>query len=160
MPIQVPTVPRRSATFATVVFGLVCLLAAPAKSGAQSAHAARTLAVHESIQAHLVSHHGTTVLNEQGRGSGTFSCPMVIDLKITYTQATVTFSCSTSKGSISGRGVTAYYAGGHTAHFSGAVSVTSGSGSYSRASGSVDINGTLTRGSYSLSATVSGSVRV
>jgi hypothetical protein len=85
---------------------------------------------------------------------------MVIDLKITYTQATVTFTCSTSKGSISGRGVTAYYAAGHTAHFSGAVAVTSGSGSYSHASGSVHIAGTLTRGSYSLSATVTGSFRV
>jgi hypothetical protein len=127
---------------------------------AQSAHTARTLSVHESIHAHLVSHRGTTVLNEQGRGSGTFSCPMVIDLKITYTQATVTFTCSTSKGSISGRGVTAYYAAGHTAHFSGAVAVTGGSGSYAHASGSVHIAGTLTRGSYSLSATVTGSFRV
>ena len=146
--------------FAAAALILACLLASPPASVAQSAHAARTLSVHESIQAHLVSHRGTTVLNEQGRGSGTFSCPMVIALKITYTQATVTFTCSTSKGAISGRGVTAYYAAGHTAHFSGAVAVTSGSGSYAHASGSVHIAGTLTRGSYSLSATVTGKFRV
>jgi hypothetical protein len=146
---------------ATVAFSFASLLAFPRLGATLDARAAGTTqAVRESLQARLVSHRGTTVLNEQGRGSGTFNCPVVIDLKITYTQATVTFTCSASKGAISGRGVTEYYAGGHFAHFTGQVSVTSGTGSYSRASGSVHINGTLTRGSYALSATISGNIRV
>jgi hypothetical protein len=166
MPTDLPRKRSRRTLLAAVILA-GCLAAVPATAIAFStssfpsaAVTARTLAVHESIQAHLVTHRGTTVLNEQGRGSGTFSCPMMIDLKLTYTEATVTFTCSASKGSISGRGVTSYYAGGHTAYFSGAVSVTSGSGSYSHASGSLHISGTLTRGSYSISATVNGNIRL
>lgn len=159
VPTEKPLSKRTYVRSLAVALLLAGLLTAPA-SGATNGVAARTLTVHESIQARLVSHRGTTILNEKGRGSGTFSCPIVIDLKISYTQATITFTCATSGGSISGRGVTAYYAGGHTAHFSGTVSVTSGSRRYSHARGSVHINGTLIRGSYALSATVNGSISV
>jgi hypothetical protein len=153
---------HRAATLcaATVMFTSGCLMAHPHTSTARDAHQATTQTVRESLQAHLVSHRGTTVLNEQGRGSGTFNCPATIDLKITYTQATVTFTCSTSKGTISGHGVTEYYAAGHYAHFNGKLSATGGSGSYSRASGSVQISGTLTRGNYALSATINGKISV
>lgn len=124
------------------------------------ATAARSLAVRESISATLRSHRGTRVLNEQGHGSGTIPCLIAISLTINYTQATITFTCSTSKGGISGRGVTAYYASGHVAQFSGAVSVTHGSGSYSHASGSLHIDGKLRRGSYALAAKVEGSMHL
>lgn len=144
---------------AFVTAGMLAGLA-PMTVSAGEATAARSLAVRESISATLRSHRGTRILNEQGHGSGTIPCSIVISLTINYTQATITFTCSASNGAISGRGVTAYYASGHVARFSGAVSVTRGSGSYSHAGGSLHIDGKLRRGSYALAAKVEGSVRL
>jgi hypothetical protein len=121
---------------------------------------AASISVNESVTAKLVSHRGGTVLNERGQGSGSFSCPLTIEINISYTHAAIVFNCPTSRGDLAGRGETSYYASGSIARFNGTLTVTHGTGSYSHATPSnLHITGSLRRGSYALQATVSGSLR-
>jgi hypothetical protein len=148
--------------------GLTCCVFFAGATGASSlgavttpdtARAASTLTVHESVAASLVSHRGATALNERGHGSGTFNCPLTIAINITYTRASIAFNCPTSRGTISGHGETGFYASGPIAHFTGTLQITSGTGAYAHPrSSSLHIVGTLRRGSYSLQASVTGSL--
>lgn len=125
----------------------------------QWAFASSTRVVNESVQAHLVKHQGTTILDEQGQGGGTFNCPLTVQFVITYTHATVTFTCHANGGTISGRGITSFYVAGAMAHFNGSIPTVHGTGRYSGAAGrGLNIKGTLQRGSYRLSAQVSGTL--
>lgn len=120
----------------------------------------RALSVKESVTAALVNHKGATNLNERGHGSGTFRCPLTIQIAISYTRATITFTCATDQGVLSGRGTTAFYASGHQAHFNGDLVVTKGTGRYAHAKASkLHIVGTLVRGSYALRASVTGTLK-
>lgn len=123
---------------------------------------ATTITVNETVQSKLVSHHGTTAINERGSGSGTFSCPLTVQISIAGdTEATISFTCSTRTGTISGRGVTSYAAAGPVARFSGKLQNVHGTGRYEHASSAgLRIEGTLTRHSYALSARVVGKMRV
>lgn len=126
------------------------------------AHLAGTVAVAETAHMHLVSHHGTQLLNETSTGSGTFHCPIAVRLSIASAHANISFSiaCS-SRDTITGGGGTSYYASGSTAHFSGNVSVTHGTGRYAHVSASgLLVKGILQRGSYALSLSVSGQMRL
>lgn len=141
---------------------LVGLLLAPVAASARvpSATAAKRVTVKETIRAHLLSHHGGSSLSEAGTGSGTFNCPLSIRIDISYTSASINFTCRMSGGSFTGHGTTSYYASGHTAHFEGTLSVSSGTGRYAHASSnSLRIVGSLVRGSYALSATVGGGLK-
>jgi hypothetical protein len=121
---------------------------------------AASISVNESVTAKLVTHRGGTVLNERGQGSGSFSCPLTIEINISYTHAKIVFNCPTSRGDLAGRGETSYYASGSIARFNGTLTVTHGTGSYAHATPSnLGITGSLRRGSYALQATVSGSLR-
>jgi hypothetical protein len=132
----------------------------PSRFGNAKAVASREVAVHETVAARLVNHRGATYLNERGQGSGTFQCPLTIQISITYTRASITFNCATQTGKVGGGGETAFYASGHTAHFNGTLHITHGSGSYAHASAeNLHITGTLRRGSYALAATVTGTMR-
>ncbi len=124
------------------------------------AGAARTLSVSDAITAHLVSHRGATVLNEDGQASGTLACSsLTIEITISYTTAAITFNCPTRYGDVSGHGETSFYASGSLAYFHGNVGVTHGTGQYARAGGSkLYLNGTMHRGSYSIKASVTGSL--
>lgn len=136
---------------------LCCGVAAQQASAAPSARIAKHVAVSETVRAHLLHHRGGTELYDAGTLTGTYSCPLTININIAYTQATITFECRASGGTFGGRGTTSYYAAGHLAHFEGALSVTSGSGKFAHVSSQgMRITGTLVRGSYSLTGSVSG----
>ena len=122
---------------------------------------ASTISVQETAQLRLVSRHGTEVLNERGEGSGTFHCPITARLITAYTRASIAFTiaCS-SKNTLSGAGEASFYVSGSTAHFSGTVAVTRGTGLYAHDSAtSLKLSGTYQRNSYALVMYVSGRMR-
>jgi hypothetical protein len=121
-----------------------------------TAVAARALSVNETAQLHLVSHH-RGILNEEGKSAGTPGGLLRVSLKISYTEATITFTQSPSGGTLSGEGKASFYARGSIAHFTGSVSITRGTGRYAHASAkSLHIQGTFQRSNYALSLKVNG----
>lgn len=152
-----------------MLIALLCSVALPVAispdaSGQKlpSARATRATSVSDSISAHLVSHKGATILHESGRASGTLSCSsLTIQINISYTHAYVIFNCPTSSGDVSGQGETSFYASGGLAYFHGYLGVGRGTGRYARSGGSrLYIKGTLRRGNYAISASVTGSLRL
>jgi hypothetical protein len=114
----------------------------------------RTKMAHESVSARLTGAHGATELTEQGTAQGTINCPLTVNIKLSYTQSQITFYCGTL---LVGSGTTAFYVSGQTAYFRGTLVVTRGSGNYRHSAGSrLSITGTLHRGTYALSAQVTG----
>jgi hypothetical protein len=132
--------------------------AQPAHRTPSHAHASRTEQVRETVSAKLTASHGATELTERGSVHGTFNCPVTINIKLSYTKASIGFSCGSV---LAGNGTTAFYVSGETGHFHGTLVITRGSGHYHRSAGSrLNIAGTLRRGSYVLSAQVSGPMSV
>jgi hypothetical protein len=132
--------------------------AEPARAPDPAATQARTASVNESTSLHLASHHGS-ILNEQGPGTGTFNCPVQLTLNISYTTATISFTLCHSGGSISGHGNVTFYTTGTYAKFKGYLSSTSATGRYAHDSArNLQIQGTLQRNNYSLTARVTGTM--
>jgi hypothetical protein len=131
------------------------------RQGSYTATAARQISVNETSHLHLVSHHGTQVLNEQGSSTGTPGGSLTIHVNIAYTQATITFTAYPNGGVLSGQGEATYYAEGSVAHFTGTVRVTHGSGRYAHASASnLRIQGKIERNhNYALYVKVTGQMR-
>ena len=121
--------------------------------------AARELAVSESANLHLISHHHE-VITEEGHGSGTLAGKVAIRLTLGFTQATVTFTTYPPGGTVAGRGEGSSYVQGNTAHFTGTASVTGGTGKYAHASGSgIRITGTLQRKTFAFAVHLEGKLR-
>jgi hypothetical protein len=134
-----------------------------AQASQASAVSAGTQSVNETIRASMVSHHGTTSINDKGSGSGTYACrPLTVQISISGdTEASISFICTTRSGSMSGRGNTSFAASGQTATFNGNLSITHGTGEFAHASAAgLHIQGTLARHSYALSARVTGTIRL
>lgn len=143
------------------VAAAVLAVACPAVAGADStATMARHVSVSESVHAHLVQHHRTKLV-ESGSGSGTFSCPIALNMNLTSKSATIAFTCSPHGGSFSGSGSASVHYIGTVATFKGTLSVKGGTGSYSHASGSLQISGTVqNNNSYALTCKVTGSMNM
>jgi hypothetical protein len=148
---------------AVVVAGGLALAAlwAPAAGQADTAHtASRSIYVNEHAQLRLISHH-SGLLYEQGTFSGTPGGNVSVQIRISYTQSSISFSSTPSGGTVSGSGRTSFYAEGTIAHFSGSVAVTHGSGRYSRASApALHISGIFQRKTYAISLTVQGKMSI
>ena len=169
MLITTPRVIRRALALGAGTLSLLALSAAgamsPTPSWASAAAAARTrhaqaaaqaLTVNERSNLRLVSHH-SGVLYEQGSSSGTPGGRLTVQIKISYTQASITFVAYPSGGTLSGRGQASFYAEGSIAHFNGSVAITHGTGRYASASASrLHIEGTFQRRTYAMSLAVSG----
>jgi hypothetical protein len=132
-------------------------LGIPAAGRADSAHtASRSIYVNEHAQLRLISHH-SGLLYEQGTFSGTPGGAVSVQIRISYTQSSISFSTTPSGGTVSGSGHASVYAEGAIAHFSGSVAVTHGTGRYSGASASaLHISGLFQRKTYATSLTVRG----
>ncbi len=141
------------------VMAMASALPTPATAG-EVARAARHMSVSESVQTRLVQHHRTK-LSETGSGSGTFSCPISLNLNLTSNSATIAFTCSPHGGSFSGSGTASVHYIGTIATFKGTLSVSKGTGSYSRSSGSLQISGTVENNNkYAISCKVTGSMNL
>jgi hypothetical protein len=151
----------RLAGVLTATAGSLGVLAAAGSSATvpptRPAHAARTISLNETGRLHLLSKHGFT-LNEQGTASGTIRGPISVQLTIASTnRVTATVTISPSGGSISGSGTANYHKGETAASFSGAMSISRGSGSYAHAQGSgLSFSGTIARSNDAITVHVNG----
>jgi hypothetical protein len=125
----------------------------------QHAKAARTVSLHETGNLRLTSKHGFT-LNEQGSATGTFNGTIHVRLTIlssNHVKAEV--SISRSGGSISGEATASYRKSGASAGFSGSLSVSGGTGSYSHAHGSgLSFGGTIQNSNDAIAVHLGGSI--
>jgi hypothetical protein len=120
---------------------------------------ARTISIHETGSLRLVSHQGTKILHERGEASGTFHGSLTANIKISYTQATVSFTISPPGGSVSGEGVESYYVSGKNGHFTGTMYLTRGTGRFAHVrSSEVHISGLIKRAHYELTLQVTGTL--
>jgi hypothetical protein len=121
--------------------------------------AARTISLSESGNLHLTSKHGFT-LDEQGPASGTVTGTIYVRLQIVSTsRVSAEVSISPRGGSISGDASASYRRGSATASFSGTLSISRGTGSYSNARGSgLSFSGTIQRSNDAIAVRVSGRV--
>lgn len=159
--------PTRTATAALAVMALGGGVAAWSAVSARADHArreataiaARTIAMRETVHTTNVSHQGYTVINDRGRGTGTFPCAAVMQVVVHYTKGTAKFTCSISSGSVTADGTTSFFTAGQTATFTGTMTVTHGTGKFSHASGKMNVEGTWQRKTLVLQAVVSGTIR-
>jgi hypothetical protein len=140
----------------------VCALALTAgvdSAIGSSARASRSLSLRESGSLHRTSHHGFT-LNEQGNASGTIKGTIYLHLTITSTnRVTAEVNIYPRGSSITGNAKAAYRTEGSTASFSGTMSVSHGTGTYSHAHGSnLSFSGTIKRSNDAVSVHMSGNM--
>lgn len=125
-------------------------LAAVALSTALAAAPLAARALKASDTAHLrYTAAAGSVLIEQGRATGTLPGTMHVRFSIGAT-FTGRFTIYAAGGSISGRGAATPKGSGVYESFSGALTVTGGSGRYGRAHGRARLYGTFNRDSYAL----------
>jgi len=142
-----------------VGWGAVSALAERPASRSAEAIAARTTSVHENVRAsEVINHKGNSVVNERGRGSGTFNCPVVVHVDISYATGTVDLSCATSSGTLNGGGKLSFFTAGSTATFTGVMTPTRGTGQYAHVKGRFHVEGSMVRKTFALSATMTGSL--
>ncbi|HUN79009.1 MAG TPA: hypothetical protein VMU32_08825 [Solirubrobacteraceae bacterium] len=123
------------------------------------ARTAKTVTLNEQGRLHLTSKRGFT-LNEEGPASGTVSGTLAVELKIVSTShVTAQLSLSTHSGSITGTASASYHRDSTDATFSGTLSISHGTGSYSDAHGSnLSFSGTIQRKSDAIETHVGGRV--
>jgi hypothetical protein len=155
---------RRLASTLTVTivsFGAIAAAGALGADGATapSARVASTFSLNESSRLHLTSKHGFT-LNEQGVVSGSISGTIYVHLTIVSTnRVTAEVSIYPSGSSISGDASASYRKGSTFGSFSGAMSISRGSGRYASAHGSgLSFTGTIQRSNDAITVHVSGRV--
>jgi hypothetical protein len=143
--------------------GLIASSGATAGAPAMSeehgpAHAARTMSLHETAKLHLI-HHSHGELVESGNSSGTFNCPVQITVKLGNNTASLGYQLSCrGRGTFYGNGTASYYVAGSVARINGRLTLAHGTGQYSHAvARNLAFAGTMERGNYQLSATVTGS---
>ena len=135
---------------------LSALAQAPGQHTAK-AIAARTVSVHETMRTdEVINHQGNAVINERGRGTGTYTCPTLMRITTSYTNGSVGMSCSTSSGEVKASGKVSFFTAGPTATFTGTMTVERGTGKYTHASGRLHVEGSMVRKTFALSATMSG----
>ncbi len=137
--------------------GALALAAGTAGAARPEAHAARTVTLNDSGNLHKTSKKGFN-LYESGNASGTVSGSITLHLDVTGTNHfTAELSVHPRGSSINGKASGSYRTNGGTESFSGTLSVTSGSGSYSGAhGGGISFSGTLNRANDSVSVHVNG----
>jgi hypothetical protein len=128
--------------------------------GRPIAVAAQEVTLHETGTLHLVSHHHEQIV-ESGHGTGTLSGSITVKMTLAFSQATVSFTAYPSNGgTVVGNGEGKLYAGGQVAKFTGAATITGGTGRYSHASGrDIHLEGTLQRKTFTLYVKVEGKMR-
>lgn len=138
-------------------WGAVSALAEGPGRHPAKAIAARTVSVHETMRTdEVISHKGNSVINERGRGTGTYTCPTVMKITVSYTNGTVDMGCMTSSGEVNVGGKVSFFTAGPTATFTGTLTAAHGTGKYAHSSGRFHIEGSMVRKTFALSATMSG----
>ncbi|MGA2163650.1 MAG: hypothetical protein ABSH36_04200 [Solirubrobacteraceae bacterium] len=142
--------------FAVAAAPLALTIGVDGASGS-AAHAARTVSLKDSGNLHKTSKHGFN-LYESGSASGSISGPITVHLDVVNTnKVTAELTVNPKGGSITGKASGDYRTNGGTASFSGTMTITHGSGSYSGAHGSgISFTGTIQRSNDSMTVHVNG----
>jgi hypothetical protein len=141
-------------------WGAVSALAERLRAHPAIAIAAKTVMMREVLHASdVISHQGNSLVNERGRGTGTYTCPVVVHFRVSYTTGTITLTCITNSGNVTGGGTVSYFTAGGVATFTGnRVSVMSGTGKYAHARGQLSVEGTMVRKTFAVVAYVRGPI--
>ncbi len=152
---------RTRISTAALALGAVATAAAfgTAGAGATAPHAtaARTLDLNDSASLHLENKHGL-VLKESGTAKGSLGGRLYLQLDVTSTRSvTAQVQVYPKGGSIGGAAKASYHVTGATASFSGTMTITKGSGTYSKAKASaLSFSGTIKRSNDAVTVHVSG----
>ncbi len=143
-----------------VAAGTLVLSGAAGASGS-TATAARTITLNDSGHLRETSHKGFN-LNYSGQARGTIGGTIYLHLHVVNTNRfTAELSVYPHGSSMTGTASGTYRNNGATASFTGTLSVTRGTGSYSHAHGSgISFSGTIQRSSGSVTVRVNGHLSV
>jgi hypothetical protein len=145
-----------SALGTTAALGTAATSADRAGGGRVTAHAARTIWVHEVVHGTNVSHQGVALVHDRGYERGTYSCAADIYIRIYYTKGSIKIVCKANSGSIEAMGKVAFFSAGATATFTGTIPITHGTGKYVHGSGHYRVEGTVVRKTFAAEASTSG----
>jgi hypothetical protein len=150
---------------AVLIVGIALVLAAAAAAAAVvvvgPAYADTPLTNVNEYGSLTLEHSKGATIDERGRGSGTFDCAVYIQLTLSGTRVTATYSAYPHGGSIVGRATARIHtATTKAAYFSGTITLTRGSGSYAHSSGTASFQGTISRTSYAMTVRVAGRLRL
>jgi hypothetical protein len=128
-----------------------------AGAAGSEAHAARTVTLNDSAKLHKTAKHGFN-LYESGSASGSLSGSISLHLDVASTnKVTAELTVSPHGGTLTGKASGNYRTNGGTATFTGTLTITHGSGSYSGAHGSnISFSGTIQRSNDSMTVRVNG----
>jgi hypothetical protein len=137
--------------------GALALPVGTAGAAGSNAHAARTFTLKDTGNLHKTSKKGFN-LYESGSASGSISGSLSLHLDVVSTnKVTAELTVHPKGGSITGKASGSYRTNGGTASFSGTLSITHGTGSYSGAhGGGISFNGTIQRSNDSVTVHVNG----
>ncbi|MGH2853611.1 MAG: hypothetical protein ACRDLF_05400, partial [Solirubrobacteraceae bacterium] len=127
------------------------------RAAAVKGSSARTISLKEAGRLHATYKHEFT-LYEQGSASGTFTGTLYVHMTLVSTsRATAQIKIARSGGSISGYATATYRRSGGAADFSGTLTVTGGSGSYTHVHGSgLSFSGTIQQSTDAITVQMSG----
>jgi hypothetical protein len=152
---------RSLAVAGTLAAAGTLALAGAAGASGSSAAAARTITLNDTGHLSETSHKGFN-LNYSGRASGTIAGTIYLHLHVINTNRfTAELSVYPHGSSMSGTASGSYRNNGPTASFSGTLSITRGTGSYSGAHGSgISFSGDIQRSSGAVTVRVNGHLSV
>jgi hypothetical protein len=151
---------RHSRIAGTLLAAGVCtfaLAAGTAGASGSGAQAARTVSINDTAHLHKTGHHGLN-LYESGSASGSLSGSISLHLDVVSTNhVTAQLTVYPHGGSVKASASANYRNNGSTASFSGTLTITGGSGSYSHARGSgLSFSGTIQRSNDTVTVHLSG----
>jgi hypothetical protein len=131
--------------------------AVPARRATES----RTVELLENAHLHAVPRAGNTI-HEEGEARGTFRCRITVDLRIISTnKVTATFTVTPTGGTVTGKGSARFVAQGAYGYLGGVLSITRGTGTFSRASGTnIGLSGKFNRETFSATVQVHGTIHL
>ncbi len=137
--------------------GALALAVGTTGASGSTALAARTVSLNDSGNLHKTSKHGFN-LYESGSAKGSISGSITVHLDVINTnKVTAELTVYPKGSSVSGKASGNYRVNGGTASFSGTLTITHGSGSYSGAHGSgISFSGTIQRSNDSMTVHVNG----
>jgi hypothetical protein len=130
-------------------------LASPASHTPQ-ARTARTLQATDTAKLRYIKHSGSQLL-EEGAAQGDLPGSMRANVSLGAT-FTASFTIYTHGGTITGHGTATPHGAGLDEHFSGTLTVASGTGRYTHAHGHARLAGTFNRRTYAITLQTSGSL--
>jgi hypothetical protein len=148
-----------SAALALGAAAAIGVFGAGAAAASPQAKAARTLSLNDTASLHLQNKHGL-VLKEAGNAKGSLAGLLYLQLDVASTRSvTAQVQVYPKGGSISGAAKANYRVAGSFATFSGTLSITKGSGTYSKAKASaLSFSGTIQRSNDAVTVHVSGNL--